>query len=202
MTTILLIRHGNIEMADRVPGRMPGVHLSEKGRRQAEFLAERLGTVRIDRIAVSPLDRARETAEPLARHAGIVPEVREELNEIDFGDWTGRQFEELEIDPEWKRFHAFRNGTPVPGGELMVEVQVRMIKAVMEYNQRFPNGTVAFVSHNDPIKSVIACMLGISLDLFLRIAIETGSISAVTVDNHAFRVLSVNLTGEYAFPVY
>ena len=196
MTTIYLIRHGNIDYNLRVPGRQKGLFLSEDGRDQAQSLIRRFCAIPIHAIYSSPLERAVETAKPLADNKNIPIEIKEELNEIDFGNWSGLSFDELEKDIAWKQFHLYRNGCKIPEGENMIEVQLRMIKVVNEIHDSLPEHNVLFFSHNDPIKSIIAYFLGISLDQFLRVTISTGSVSAISLKKNAVRVLFVATTNK------
>lgn len=193
-TTFLLIRHGNIEMPDCVPGRLPGKYLSPHGSVQALDIVRILGHIRIDAIYSSPLDRTIETALPLAHDRGLTILSEDAFLEVDDGEWTGKRFDVLENDPRWKQFHTFRNGCIIPGGELMVEVQSRMVGKLMELQEKHPGQVVAIFSHNDPIKSVLAFFLGVSLDLFLRIRIDTGSISIIVVSPNSAFVKGINIT--------
>src|SRR3546814_14396193 len=95
MTTILLIRHAAHDLVGRaIVGRMPGVHLSRAGRQQAEKVAERLARESLAAVYSSPLARARETAEPLARRLRLEMQIAEEFDEIHYGAWHGRNAEE------------------------------------------------------------------------------------------------------------
>src|SRR5205085_10507784 len=115
MTTFYLIRHGATDlMTTRIAGRMPGVHLNELGRAQAARLPGRLQQCGIEAVYSGPLERVRETAEPLCQHLGLILEVADEFDEIDFGDWTNRTFEELASDPLWERFNTVRSNTAPP----------------------------------------------------------------------------------------
>src|SRR6266508_760908 len=126
MATFLLIRHGDNDPAGHtLAGWSPGVHLNAAGRKQADRIAERLRNERITRIYSSPLDRALETADPLAHHLGLSVEKKEAFGEVRFGDWTGKRVDDLETDTRWRYFNSYRSGTRVPGGELMAEVQLR-----------------------------------------------------------------------------
>ncbi|MFW6187442.1 MAG: histidine phosphatase family protein, partial [Actinomycetota bacterium] len=70
-TLVLLVRHGETPTTGKVlPGRAPGLHLSERGRAQADRVAERLAGVRVDAVYTSPLERTRETAAPTAARTG------------------------------------------------------------------------------------------------------------------------------------
>lgn len=192
-TDILLIRHGNIDMAQRVPGRLPDVHLSPEGVEQMKKLSESLADVKIDAIYASPLDRTVESANIIAQNRSIEIQKCDPLVEINFGNWTGKKFADLESDPEWKQFHSYRNGTIIPDGELMVEVEARMVKLIEELFRKHQGKTLVLVSHNDPIKSVIAHYLGISLDMFHRITITTASISILSMYHDLVEIRGINL---------
>src|SRR4051812_36370539 len=130
-TVRLLIRHA----ATAAPGvrlvpRLPGVRLNAEGRAQTAALRARLRDEPLDAIYTSPLERAVETARPLADARGIDVEAVEELNEFDFGDWTGRTFADLARLPEWHRFNTTRLSAPVPNGETAAELQLRIVAAL------------------------------------------------------------------------
>lgn len=196
MTTFYLMRHGNTTAGETIPGRLPGVHLSDNGRQQALRLAETLAEVPFDVIYSSPLDRTRETAAPLCERQKKNPVILEDIIEIDFGDWTGKSFQELEPNETWKQFHTFRSGTRPPNGELMVDVQKRMVDRIESLRHEHPQGTLAIFSHGDPIKVAIAHYAGIPLDFILRIKISTGSFSVISVDNWGPKIHCINRTDE------
>src|SRR5687767_14140967 len=128
MTTILLIRHGHTEWIGKaIAGHKPGVGLSETGRQQVADLPRRLSHVPIRAIYASPLQRTCETAEPLARALNLSVQQRPGLIEVNFGEWTGRTMSDLDRDPLWHRFNTQRSTTRAPGGDLMLEVQSRMV---------------------------------------------------------------------------
>ncbi len=196
-TTVYLIRHGDIECADRIPGRMAGMHLSSNGRRQASQLAVFFKNRRLDAIYSSPMERAVETAALLAKEKRLQVQICDAFNEIEFGKWTNREFVALESDFAWKQFHFFRNGAVIPDGELMIEVQSRMIGQLQILKEKHKGQSFAIFSHNDPIKSVIAFYSGISLDLFLRLTIDTGSVSTLQYDNEICNITMINITGDF-----
>ena len=193
MTTFLLIRHGDTDAIGSVmAGWAPGWHLNERGRKQAEALGERLANLPIQAVYTSPLERAIETAEPIARRHGLEPRLVQGVGEIRIGDWEGIAISELDRREDWRRFNAFRSGTRAPGGELMIETQARMIRELDWMRVRHPEETVAVVSHGDPLRSILAYFLGIPLDLVLRLEIGTASLSALRMDAWSARVLCVN----------
>jgi probable phosphoglycerate mutase len=170
----------------------------KEGWAQAARLAERLATARIAAVYSSPLERARETAEAVARPHGLAVGILGGAVEIDFGDWTGRTLAELAEDPRWRRFNTFRSATRIPGGEMMPEVQARIVAALEELRLRHGDATVAVVSHGDVIKSAVCHYAGIPLDLLLRLEVEPASVTAVTVAELGARILSLNDTGRPA----
>lgn len=193
MSIILLIRHGHNDSIGRsIVGRLPGVNLNSTGRGQADSLADRLAGAGITHIYSSPLERARETAAPLSRRLGLEVSICDDLHEIDFGGWTGVSFADLDQDRRWRLFNTFRSGTRTPGGELMVEVQARMVAAVERLRGEHPRGTVALVSHGDPIKTVVAHYAGFPIDHMMRFEISLASVSAIRITDHGPKILCVN----------
>lgn len=196
MTAFLLIRHGmNDTVGIRIAGRASGVHLSEQGRIEAETLAGRLAGLKISAIYSSPLERALETAEPLARMHNLEVQTASSIGELDCGEWTGRSFEDLTGDPRWQRFNRFRAGTQVPRGELMLEAQVRMVTEVLRMRDRHLNQIVAVVSHADPIKSVITYFTGMPLEYYAKIEISPARVSLLEIDDEGSRLVCMNSTG-------
>src|SRR5690349_3760490 len=156
MTTLLLIRHGLTDDVDRVlSGRAAGVRLNDEGRRQATELAERLRDIALDAVLASPLERARDTAEAIAAKRGVRVQTIEALQEFDVGAWTGRTIASMEANTSWRRFNEVRSTTPAPGGELMLAVQARVVSTLLDLAERYPDGTVAVISHGDVIRAAI-----------------------------------------------
>ena len=195
MTTFLLVRHASGDHVGRVlAGRTADAPLNARGHEEAARLAERLAARRIDAVHASPLARARDTARPLAERLGL--EVREDtaFTELDYGEWTGRRWTELDdaADPTWRAWNAFRSGTRIPGGETLLEVQSRTIAGLLALRDRHADGTVAIVSHGDVIRAAVAHCLGTPIDLLLRIDVDPASVSEVVVTATEARVVCVN----------
>lgn len=194
MALFYLIRHGtNDVLAHSIAGRNPGVHLNESGRQQAGEIAEVLASNKISRIVSSPLDRARETAEPLATRLGLQVFLSDRVNEVDFGDWTGLTMKTLDALPEWKRWNVFRSGVRIPKGETIAEVQSRMIAEMQDLQRDHPDDVVAIFSHGDPIRTALAYWLGISLDSLLKFEVATASISIVALGDWGAVVKGINV---------
>jgi probable phosphomutase (TIGR03848 family) len=199
MAIFLLIRHGHHPLlGKRHVGRTPGVHLSEEGRNQSETLASQLAHLPIRAIYTSPLERAQETAAPLERALQLQASVREELNEIDIGDWSNLTVQEIENQPGWKEWNELRSCVQPPGGELMLSAQARGLGLMEELRCLHAEEMVACVSHGDIVKGLVAHYLGVHLDLFQRIEIEPASVSVVRLEAWGPRVLAVNWTGDPA----
>ncbi len=166
--------------------------MNEEGRTQAEELAERLSRIPIDAIYCSPLERTVETALPLANLFGLEIHPSEELLEIDIGDWTGCEPRHLTNDPLWKSYKTFRTGTRPPNGEFIIEVQQRMVTALERLRREYPQGTVAIISHADPIRTVLAHYAGIPLDFLFRLEISLVSVSIISISDYGPKILCTN----------
>ena len=196
MTRFLLIRHATCDpVGVSISGRTAGVRLNEEGRRQAERLARHLAPTRIDALYASPLERTRETAEAIAAGRDLEVRTLEGLLEVDFGDWTGRTIRELDEVDDFRRFNAFRTGTRIPGGELALEAQARIVAALVRLRTEHPDATVAIVSHADVLRSAIAHFTGVSRDLAHRLTIEPASVSVLALDDWGAKLVRLNETG-------
>jgi probable phosphoglycerate mutase len=201
-TLVLLVRHGQTPTTGKVlPGRAPGLHLADKGREQAEAVAQRIAALQTDerRIAAvyaSPLERTRETAAPIAKALGLRVQRAKGLLECEFGDWTGAELKKLSKLPEWRTVQRNPSGFRFPGGESFTEMQARITSAIDKLRADHPGQTVVAVSHADPIKAAVAHAMGTHLDLFQRIVVSPCSVSAVLYSADGPVVLAVNSTGD------
>jgi probable phosphoglycerate mutase len=193
-TLVLLVRHGQTPTTGLVlPGRAPGLHLSDEGRRQADAVAARIAPLeRVVAVYASPLERARETAAPIARARRRALRIDRGLLECDFGQWTGGKLATLSRKPEWQVVQRYPSGFRFPGGESFTEMQTRITSTLARLIERHRGHTIVAVSHADPIKTAVAHALGMHLDLFQRIAIATGSITAIAYGRTGPAVLTVN----------
>ena len=200
MALLLLIRHaessGNVSR--RLTGRTPGVRLTEHGRAQAVTLAERLGPVPIKAIYSSPLERCLETAEPLRKAKGLPLEADQDLIEVDYGGWTGRSLAQLARTKDWKIVLHTPSMARFPGGEGLLDVQERAVRALQRIAAAHRRQVVAVVSHGDVIRLVLAHFAGVHADLFQRIEIHPASVSAVSVGRSSVRIVRMNDTGTLA----
>lgn len=196
-TRIILVRHGQTPTTGKsLPGRAPGLHLSDSGRAQAEAVAARLsGIEKVDAIFASPLERTKETAAPIARVLGLRTRIERGLIECDFGDWTGRELSSLAKLPEWATVQKAPSMFRFPSGESFVEMQTRMVTTTEKLCREHQGRTIVCVSHADPIKALVAHALGTHIDLFQRIVISTCSVTVLQYTSAGPIVLAVNSTG-------
>jgi probable phosphoglycerate mutase len=197
-TTILLVRHGTTATTGKIlPGRAPGLHLSEKGQAQASAVAARLGELTKKPVAIysSPLERTKETATPLASALHLKTQIDRGLLECDFGAWTGKRLSTLSKRAEWRSVQNSPSSFRFPDGESFSEMQLRIWSTLERLAAKHRNRTIVAVSHADPIKAAVTYAQGVPLDLFQRTVISPCSITAIVVTNGAPLVLCVNNTG-------
>lgn len=209
MTTVLLIRHGENNMVGkRLAGRLPGVHLNERGRQQAEQVAQALNQAPIKAIYSSPLERTMETAERLASTLGLPIQAAPGLIEVGYGDWQGKTIKQLSRYRLWKVVQEKPSEMRFPGGESLVEVQQRAVAEIERIAAAHEEADlVACFSHGDIIRLLVAHFLGMPLDLFQRVSASTASITVVHIDKrgrphlaHINQVLSLELKAERPDP--
>ena len=186
MSTLLLVRHGlTAKTGPVLTGRTAGVHLDDRGQRQAVAVAERIAALPLAAIVTSPLERCIDTAEHIRtaqQSAGREPDwqVDERLIECGYGSWTGRPIKELTRDPLWKLVQAQPSAVRFPEGEALAEVSARAVAAVRDWDARLGEDAVwVACSHGDVIKSVLADALGLHLDQFQRIVVDPCSVSVI-----------------------
>lgn len=203
MARFLLIRHAlNDYVGNALAGWLPGVHLNETGRAQALALARRLAGVPLAAVYASPLDRCVETARAVAEPHGLAVQTRESVGEVRAGDWTGQRFADLREREDWQRYHRCRAGRRIPNGEMMPEVQARMVSTLEELrvwhedernaDERNADPLIAVVSHADPIKIALAYYLGIPLDLYGRLEVSPASVSLLEITEWGAQVPFLN----------
>ncbi|HEX7361384.1 MAG TPA: histidine phosphatase family protein [Bryobacteraceae bacterium] len=194
MIRILLMRHGNVDVMGRVVyGRMPGVHLNEEGKRQAEAAAHAIRErYRLNQVVSSPMERALETAKIVAGPQNLDVITEAAFNELDVGEWIGKTTEELRNAEEWKRYNRVRSLYAPPGGESLLNVQRRSWGALERICHRKTEGTVAVVTHGDVIRSLLLLFLGAPLDHILRLEVSPGSLSEVILGQGEPLIRGVN----------
>ena len=193
VTVFHLLRHGEHVLAGRVlAGRTPGVGLSDQGRAEIAAVAERLAGGEIAALYASPLQRTRETAEILSARLELPILYREDVLELDFGEWTGLTFDQVRAHERWELWRSCRSIASVPGGESMRQVQDRAVNALFDLHRAHPHEKLVVVSHGDVIRAALLFALGMPLDLYSRIEVAVASLSTIHIDNAGIRVSALN----------
>ncbi|MHB8855280.1 MAG: histidine phosphatase family protein [Bellilinea sp.] len=211
MTLLLLIRHGENDVMQRhLTGRAPGVSLNGKGRQQAELLADALIHAPLKAVYSSPLERAIETAEPLALSRHLSVQVRPNLIEVDYGGFQGRTYKQLGRLKLWKALLERPSQIRFPGGETMAEVQQRVVADLdtlarewltTDVDGKSEEHLIAIVAHADVIRLALAHYLNMALDDFLRLTVNPASLSIVQNDgNSRPKVICINQLPNFAWP--
>jgi probable phosphomutase (TIGR03848 family) len=202
MSTLLLVRHGlTAQTGPVLTGRTPGVHLDERGQKQAAAVAERIAALPVAAIVTSPLERCTDTAgfiRDAQQAAGREPEwhVDERIIECGYGSWTGRPIKELTKDPVWKIVQTQPSAARFPDGEAMTDVSARAVAAIRDWDARLgPDAIWVACSHGDVIKAILADALGLHLDQFQRIVVDPCSVSVVRYTDTRPYVLRSNDVG-------
>ncbi len=176
MLELLLIRHGQTDWnaSHLVMGRRP-IPLNEVGVKQAEDLSQYLKNADLSAIVSSPVKRAHQTAEIIAkRHDGIEIQIDDGLAEIDYGDWIGRSFDEVagENQELWQLYHEDPTEVELPGGERMADVTKRVSKTLEDIRERYEDGRIALVSHADVIKVALLNLLSMEMKRIINFSID------------------------------
>jgi len=195
---LLLIRHAENDYTrtGKLAGQLPGVHLNEKGREQAQALAARLSKAPVKAIYSSPLERALETAGPLAKALKLDVRTCDGVCEIDYGAWSGRSLKQLARTKLWADVQRRPSRMQFPEGETFLAAQARAVQAVEQLARAHPKDLVAAFTHADVIKLVVAHYLGQPLDLFQRLVINTASITALHLGQGQPALVKLNDTGQ------
>ncbi|HKT76450.1 MAG TPA: histidine phosphatase family protein [Sphingobium sp.] len=192
-TCFHLARHGiHGEFGELLSGRAGSSPLTEQGRAQAQGIAGWHGLDGLHAIHASPRDRTVQTATIIGAVLGLEVRVAPDLDEVDFGSWSGQSFAELAGDPRWHDWNSRRSVSRTPGGETMAGA-VRRAVAHMESCARGQAGaTILCVTHCDIIRGLIAHYLGLSLDNLLRFEVDPGSISTIVLSQDGASVTRLN----------
>jgi broad specificity phosphatase PhoE len=189
---LFLIRHGKTDWNEQ--GRLMGrndVGLNQRGQAQAEAVGRALAGIRLDRVFASPQPRALETARAIAARRGSEVAVEPALAEVWVGDaWQGKTFAELSDDPHLRRYF----NDPMYRCDLIEDtesIRDRVAQLAARLRDEAAGENVALVSHGDPLRILIAHLLGMPLENCRALTIDNGSLSAVRLGERA-RVLLLN----------
>lgn len=194
-STFIFVRHGESEgVHEYLAGRTSGRGLTPAGRDQIRITAQYLTRFNVDTIVSSPQQRARETSDILSASLHAPVRIHTAFDELDFGEWSGAKFADLDALADWKAFNSLRSLSRPPGGESLQNAQMRTIKEVLDLHASSAGFIFAIVTHADIIRAAISYFSGAPLDLFLRFTIDPASISVVQFSDAAVQIVCVNRT--------
>lgn len=205
MPVFFLVRHGdNDHLKNNIfYARLPGVHLNDLGREQAIELGKSFAGVPLAGVYSSPLERAVETASPIAEAAGLQLRLDERLLDTDIGEWAGKSWKVVSRLPAWKIVQQAPSRFCFPGGESFLEAQVRIVAALDDIAARHqPDDLVAVVFHADPIKLAVAHYIGLPLDHLQRLACDTGSVTLLWLGESGARLIWLNQRPPFSVPQF
>ncbi|MGD9142906.1 MAG: histidine phosphatase family protein [Dehalococcoidia bacterium] len=197
MIEIILVRHGETDWnaSETFRGRVE-VALNDVGLRQADDLGGYLANEKIDIIYSGPLRRAVDTAKSIADYQNLEVNTVKNLTDIDFGDWQGVSWKEVE--EKYPELYRDWLDTPeqvkIPGGESLEDVRRRAVPFVEDAVMRCGEGKIVFVSHHVVIKVVICALLGLDISHFWNFRIDTSGISRFAVGDGRLELTAHNDT--------
>ena len=159
--TLLLVRHAHTEMAGRFCGQIDPP-LSAEGLGQLPKLVERLGKYPVTHIFSSDLQRARQTAEPIAQRCQLPIHQVAFLREFAFGSWEGLKWDQIAAqDPQYaQRWLDLYPSVPAPGGELFADFRKRIHEAMDAIAAQMQAGCAVVVTHGGVIRTFLADAAG------------------------------------------
>ncbi len=198
MSKILLIRHGHVEgiKPERFRGREP-LELTEQGRAQATCVARRIASrYRLGKLYTSPMGRCVKTAAAIAEACRVTAETCDELNDIDYGAWQFKSFEQAKLqDPAlFAAWLATPHLVRFPNGESLQDVAARSANALRLVLARHPDDTVALVSHDSVSRTLLLQFLDLSLSSYWRIAQRPCCINEIDIVDGRICVQRINET--------
>jgi ribonuclease H / adenosylcobalamin/alpha-ribazole phosphatase len=192
---VLAVRHGHVVDGDhRLWGRTHGIGLTDQGIEEALALSAAMSRIPLDAIYSSPRDRSWQTAHVIAQHHRVPVTAITAFDEMDCGAWTGKRFEELQEDPQWRAYNDSRETATVPEGESAPMLRRRVTRGLTLIEQAHLGGTVLIVTHVEVIRAIVLDALGWSADLWASVRVDPASTSSVVRREGATAVHAINLS--------
>jgi broad specificity phosphatase PhoE len=187
--TLYFLRHGQTAMSrdDILCGCGVDPDLTSEGAQMAREFGEAYRAFPFEAIFCSPLLRTRATAQPISELRGLVPEIREDLKEMDYGKWEGLCRREVmqKYHDDYLRWEADPAWYPPTGGETANTLARRALRVVEEIKRRFEKGAILVVSHKATIRALLCALFGIDVCRFRhRFDCPVASLSVIEFGNH------------------
>ena len=197
MTSIYLVRHGQTAWnKEEIFRGRTDIPLDETGLKQAELAGEYFKAMVIQGVYSSPLLRAWQTAEQIARFQNLKTQPIEGIIDMSFGNWEGHALQEIErIDPEtYRQWREEPHLAKLPGGESLDDVRFRAMAVLEWVIKKHPEGSVVLISHRVVNKVLICGILGIDNSHFWQIAQDTAAINLIQYKRGRYVLSSMNET--------
>jgi probable phosphoglycerate mutase len=185
---IYLLRHGETEYSQR--GAYCGAmdpELTAEGRQMAQAFADAYSSESWADVYVSPMKRTIATAKPLCDALGLPMQIRDGLKEIGYGQWEGREQDDVcqHHEQDYIRWLTEPAWNPPTGGETAVQVGSRALPVITEIESKYKQGNVLIVSHKATIRIILCSLMGIDIGRYRdRIDAPAASVSIVKFDIH------------------
>ena len=200
MPLAIFMRHGEADNnVNRIlVGRHIESHLTEIGRQQVRDTANYLKEIVVDKVFVSPVIRARETAEIVCDVISLDYEIDERLYEIELGKLVGMNYEDI-IEKHGNLFLKFYSGDEQMlddyGVESFTSVKMRIKHLLDEAMERYPDKNIIFVTHLDPIKAAISLLLDLKPEALYQWHIRNAALTILKHESKIFSLSGVNVMG-------
>ena len=183
-------------------GRHIESHLTEIGRQQVRDTANYLKEILVDKVFVSPVIRARETAEIVCDVINMDYEIDERLYEIELGKLVGMNYEDI-IEKHGNLFLKFYSGDEQMldnyGVESFTSVKMRIKHLLDEAIERYPDKNIIFVTHLDPIKAAISLLLDLKPEALYQWHIRNAALTILKHESKIFSLSGVNVMGLHRY---
>ncbi len=171
------------------------MELSALGHEHAQALADWLGESRVDAVYASPMIRARQTAAPLLQERGMNPVILDNLREVDFGDWTGFRWDQIQekfgiAAYDW--LDVLENGG-IPNGDTADALRQRVrpcVQAILDDNA---HRTVAVVCHGGIVRVILSLLLEVPLAHMAHFNVDYGSVTMLELQPHKKHAIEIEL---------
>jgi 2,3-bisphosphoglycerate-dependent phosphoglycerate mutase len=202
---VIFMRHGQAEnnVSRVLVGRHIEAHLTEQGRQQVADAARQLKSIQIDRVYVSPVIRAVETAQIVCKTLGMNYEIDERLYEIELGKLVGMNYEEVTTKYGDLFLRFYSESDPVLanfGVETFASVKKRIKSLLDEALQKYEDSNILMVTHLDPIKAALAALLDLKPEALYRWHIRNASLTILKQESKVYSLSGVNVMAMHRYP--
>jgi broad specificity phosphatase PhoE len=196
-TRLLLIRHAEVEPRyQKVFGGRIDMDISEHGHRQAEALAAFLRHEAFDAIYASPMKRVQQTLAPFLNNGAPKPVILSDLREVDFGDWTGHGWDDIQPKFGVSAYDWLENleRDTIRNAESIKTYRGRVESCLLEVTSRHPGKTVALFCHGGVIRMILSILLRLPFPKTGEYDIEYASVTEVLLSSHKATIAQLNVT--------